>query len=68
MFHARIEPTIHPLGCGCSDCAYEVELDARRRALRGDLLVLALGLAAALAPSGCQAARVLAPIVARLAG
>lgn len=52
MFHRPIErarePTIHPLGCGCSDCAYDVELDARRRALRGDLLVIALGIGFAL--------------------
>jgi hypothetical protein len=55
MFHQPIagrEPTIHPAWCTCSDCAYDVELDGRRRALRGDLLIIALGIAAALAALG----------------
>jgi hypothetical protein len=48
MFHAKVEPTIHPAWCPCSDCKYEAE----RRSFRADLLVIALGIAAALAAVG----------------
>jgi hypothetical protein len=37
--------TIHPMACGCAVCAYA----AARRAFRGDLAIIALGLGAGLA-------------------
>jgi hypothetical protein len=50
MFHGPVhpqgqDPAIHPAWCGCSDCQFDV----RRRGFRADLLVIALGAAAALA-------------------
>jgi len=39
---------IHPMDCSCGDCRYE----AQRRSLRLDLVVIGLGVAAALAAIG----------------